>query len=225
MLISGIFWGATVIFQAHREGTMAGWREFVEELDEDHRLMLEGGALSRMFLGYPMTICHPVFIGALYGILTSLTLILPFAYAGWMDSVAMNEIANEWGVMAIFVITISAILGGTSLLISQIMKRPPIRLENRRRYLFPFPFIGLVIITFSMVNDINPIITQIGWICAILPGPLYVHLSYAPRWRILDRIDRGLQPFEGMSRTIDPIPKNEEEQESDEQVDEVVDEV
>ena len=76
-----------------------------------------------------------------------------------------------------------------------------------------------------MVNDINPIITQIGWICAILPGPLYVHLSYAPRWRILDRIDRGLQPFEGMSRTIDPKPKNDEEQESDEQVVEVVDEV
>jgi len=204
---------------------MTGWREFVEELDEEHRFMLEGGALSRLFLSKPLTVCHPVFVGSLYGILASLTLILPFAYAGWMESTDVNQIANDWGINGIIITTISATLGGLSLLISNIMKRPPIRLENRRRYLFPFPFIGLIIITCSMINDIDPIITQLGWICAILPGPLYVHLSYAPRWRILDRIDRGLQPFEGMSRTIDPKPKNDENQESDEQVDEVVDEV
>ena len=63
---------------------------------------------------------------------------------------------------------------------------------------------------------------QLGWFLAITPGPIYIHLSYAPRWRILDRIDRGLDPFEGMSRTIDPPPKGEVESESDDLLDEAV---
>ena len=29
--------------------TMAGWREALDGLDEDHRLMLEGGSLSQLF--------------------------------------------------------------------------------------------------------------------------------------------------------------------------------
>ena len=43
---------------------------------------------------------------------------------------------------------------------------------------------------------------EFGWFLYILPGPLWVHLSYAPRWRIIERIDRGLDPFEGMGKTI-----------------------
>ena len=43
---------------------------------------------------------------------------------------------------------------------------------------------------------------EAGWFFYILPGPLWVHLSYAPRWRIIERIDRGINPFEGMGKTI-----------------------
>ena len=33
----------------------------------------------------------------------------------------------------------------------------------------------------------------------MLPGPLYVHLSWAPRWRLLCMIDDGKNPFEGLN--------------------------
>ena len=97
----------------------------------------------------------------------------------------------------------TASLGGFSL-ISSLFKRPPIRLENRRRYLFPVPFIGLLLLTWAMIGDAPEFVSSIGWFLAILPGPLYIHLSYAPRWRMLDRIDRGLDPFDGMKITIAP---------------------
>ena len=53
---------------------------------------------------------------------------------------------------------------------------------------------------------------------------LYIHLSYAPRWRIIDRLDRGLQPFEGMVRTIDSSDSEEVIATEDDELEEVVDE-
>ena len=51
-----------------------------------------------------------------------------------------------------------------------------------------------------------------------------MHLSYAPRWRIIDRLDRGLQPFEGMIRTIDSPDPEEAVVTEDDELEEVVDE-
>jgi hypothetical protein len=65
----------------------------------------------------------------------------------------------------------------------------------------------------------------LGLILLIIPGPLYIHLSYAPRWRMLDRIDRELDPFEGMSRTIDKIETINIGIQSDCEVEEVVSEL
>jgi hypothetical protein len=62
---------------------------------------------------------------------------------------------------------------------------------------------------------------EFGWFFYILPGPLWVHLSYAPRWRIIERIDRGLDPFEGMGKTIygsNSGPSDSEDKELDEVV-------
>ena len=115
-------------------------------------------------------------------------------------------------------------MGGFSLLISNLFKRPPVRLENRRRYLFPVPFIGLLLLTWAMIGDAPEFVSNIGWFLAILPGPLYIHLSYAPRWRMLDRIDRGLDPFEGMKITIAPDKSSEPDELDDEDLDEVVSE-
>jgi len=70
---------------------MAGWREALEDLDDDHRLMLEGGSLSQLFLRYPLTLCHPLFVGSFYGVLVSLTFILPSLYAGWMESIPIED--------------------------------------------------------------------------------------------------------------------------------------
>lgn len=203
---------------------MAGWREVLEGLDEDHRIMLEGGSLSQLFLRYPLTICHPIFVGMVYGVLASLTLIVPFAYAGWEDANGLESTMIDWGEISLILCAMTASLGGFSLLISGMFKRPPIRLENRRRYLFPVPFIGLLLLTWAMIGDAPDSVSSVGWFLAILPGPLYIHLSYAPRWRMLDRIDRGLEPFDGMKITIAPDNSKEPEILDDEDLEEVVSE-
>lgn len=203
---------------------MAGWREVLEGLDEDHRIMLEGGSLSQLFLRYPLTICHPIFVGMVYGVLASLTLIVPFAYAGWEDANGLESTMIDWGEISLILCAMTASLGGFSLLISGMFKRPPIRLENRRRYLFPVPFIGLLLLTWAMIGDAPDSVSSVGWFLAILPGPLYIHLSYAPRWRMLDRIDRGLEPFDGMKITIAPDNSKEPENLDDEDLEEVVSE-
>ena len=203
---------------------MAGWREVLEGLDEDHRIMLEGGSLSQLFLRYPLTICHPIFVGMVYGVLASLTLIVPFAYAGWEDANGLESTMIDWGEISLILCAMTASLGGFSLLISGMFKRPPIRLENRRRYLFPVPFIGLLLLTWAMIGDAPDSVSSVGWFLAILPGPLYIHLSHAPRWRMLDRIDRGLEPFDGMKITIAPDNSKEPENPDDEDLEEVVSE-
>ena len=200
------------------------WRDRLDELDSEHRHMLEGGSLSQLFLRYPLYISHPVFIGSFYGFLVGLTLILPYAYIGSVDDILVMDSLRNWGMQALMLITLSSFLGGSSSIIASISKRPPIRLENRRRFLFPFPFIGLAIISVSMMNEISDYAIFAGWVCFILPGPLYIHLSYAPRWRIIDRLDRGLQPFEGMIRTIDSPDPEEVVATEDGELEEVVDE-
>ena len=203
---------------------MVGWREVLEGLDQDHRLMLEGGSLSQLFLRYPLTICHPIFVGMVYGILASMTLIVPFAYAGWEDSTGLQDMVVDWGTISLIFCAMTASLGGFSLLISSLFKRPPVRLENRRRYLFPVPFIGLLLLTWAMIGEAPEFVSSIGWFLAILPGPLYIHLSYAPRWRMLDRIDRGLDPFDGMKITIAPDNSLEPDELDDDDLEEVVSE-
>ena len=159
-----------------------------------------------------------------YGVLASLTLIVPFAYAGWEDANGLESTMIDWGEISLILCAMTASLGGFSLLISGMFKRPPIRLENRRRYLFPVPFIGLLLLTWAMIGDAPDSVSSVGWFLAILPGPLYIHLSYAPRWRMLDRIDRGLEPFDGMKITIAPDNSKEPENLDDEDLEEVVSE-
>jgi len=198
------------------------WRDRLEELDSEHRHMLEGGTLSQLFLGYPLSLSHPVFIGSFYGFLVGLTLLLPYAYFGSVDDIPIMESFRNWGMQTLMLITLCSFLGGSSSIIASVSKRPPIRLENRRRFLFPFPFIGLAIISVSMMNEIPDYAMFSGWVCFVLPGPLYIHLSYAPRWRIIDRLDRGLHPFEGMIRTIDKPESEELVANEDDELEEVV---
>lgn len=204
---------------------MDGWRNRLSEFDEEHRHMFEGGSLSQLFLRYPLTVCHPVFVGILYGLLISLPLILPLGHEAYSIEKTLNELLLEWILLTISIIAMCSFLGGFSSLASSIFKRPPIRLENRRRYLFPFPFIGMIIITLTTFYDLESWINSLGLILLIIPGPLYIHLSYAPRWRMLDRIDRELDPFEGMSRTIDKIETINIGIQSDCEVEEVVSEL
>ena len=58
-------------------GTSAAWAERTGSLDESQREMLTGGGLSKRFSRLPLWLSHPSNIGAFYGFLVSLALILP----------------------------------------------------------------------------------------------------------------------------------------------------
>ena len=77
----------TVIVGAYARMLVSDWRDRLDELDPDHRHMLEGGSLSRMFLRYPLTVSHPVFVGGFYGLLIGLTLKIPYGYQGIADGI------------------------------------------------------------------------------------------------------------------------------------------
>lgn len=66
-----------------------------------------------------------------------------------------------------------------------------------RIILYPMPFIGIGLLglDFSNVLDIP---SGISLFILLLPGPAYVHLSWAPRWRLLCMLDEGVNPFDGM---------------------------
>ena len=48
------------------------------------------------------------------------------------------------------------------------------------------------------------------WALLLLPGPVYVHLSWAPRWRLLCMIEDGKDPFVGMEVLADENIEAEE---------------
>ncbi len=57
------------------------------------------------------------------------------------------------------------------------------------------PFIGLALLSIDR-TEILLIPAVLSWLLILLPGPMYVHLSWAPRWRLLCMIEDGKNPFE-----------------------------
>lgn len=180
---------------------MNGWQEVVKSMDYEHEHMLRGGTVSNFFLRESLTLSHPVFVGGCYGLMISVALLLPLYYGDSQNNFV--ELARDWGLQSLVIVSITSILGAFSILSSTLIKRPPARLQDWKKILFVFPFIGLSIVSISTIHGFGgEFFLEFGWFLYILPGPLWVHLSYAPRWRIIERIDRGLDPFEGMGKTI-----------------------
>lgn len=65
------------------------------------------------------------------------------------------------------------------------------------------PFVGLGLLTIAL-TDLMDLPSSLIWLLLLLPGPLYVHLSWAPRWRLLCLLEDDQNPFEGL-----PIPDSE----------------
>ena len=61
------------------------------------------------------------------------------------------------------------------------------------------------------------------WGLLLLPGPVYVHLSWAPRWRLLCMIEDGKDPFAGMETKDEAVVEAEEMVGEDTEMLEVVD--
>ena len=189
---------------------MSKWRERLNDYDDEHRHMLEGGSISQLFLNYSLSFSHPVFVGIVYAIMINLTLLLPIFYDGNADSEGFSNILQKWTNQSLIILLLCASLGAISAIISSLVRWPPVRLERRRRYLYPLPFIGFLITTIAIIFSTSEELKIIGYFVLLAPGPLYIHISYAPRWRMIERIDRDLDPFEGMKKTIFRENKNEE---------------
>ena len=189
---------------------MSKWRERLNEYDDEHRHMLEGGSISQLFLGYSLSFSNPVFVGIVYALMINMTLLLPIFYEGNANSESNSDILQKWINQSIIILLLCASLGAISTIISSLIKRPPVRLEKRRRYLYPLPFIGFLITTIAIIFSTSEELRILGYFILIAPGPLYILISYAPRWRMIERIDRDLDPFEGMKKTI-YLEKNNED--------------
>ena len=59
------------------------------------------------------------------------------------------------------------------------------------------PFLGIALLGLDFSNVVD-VPSGISLFVLLLPGPAYVHLSWAPRWRLLCMLDEGINPFDDM---------------------------
>ncbi len=160
-------------------------------LDDSQREMVTGGGLSSRFSKLPLWLSHPSNIGAFYGLLVSLALLLPYIMTEefWFPL---------WLLHASLLIFATALLGIFSRLMNAFTKRMPIAVN--RKNLYPIPFIGFALFTLIHTDLlVNTTFTQfLAWGFLMIPGPVYIHLSWAPRWRLLCMIEDGNNPFKEM---------------------------
>ena len=188
----------------------------VEALAPTEQETLLGTSLSRRFARLPLWLSHPANIGGFYGLLVALALLLPYAFA---------EQNNEvWGVQWIYhtslLLVACGICGFVSLIMVAISKRHPV--APPRQILYPMPFVGLGLLTVDRVGLVG-IPSMLVWALLLLPGPMYVHLSWAPRWRLLCMIEDGKDPFIGLQTKGEETVEAEEMVGEDTEMLEVVD--
>ena len=163
----------------------------VENLAPHEQDTLLGTSLSRRFSKLPLWLSHPANIGAFYGLLVALALILPYAFGGKNNDVW----AVEWIFHTALLIVACALTGFVSILLIAFSKRHP--MAPPRYILYPMPFIGLALLSIDR-TELLTIPSLLVWALLLLPGPVYVHLSWAPRWRLLSMVEDGKDPFQGM---------------------------
>ena len=171
--------------------TPVRWSEIVSELDPEHQELLFGTSLSRRFSRLPLWLSHPANIGMFYGFLIGLALIFPYILR--FDN--LNESFSNWLFFSSLFMAACLVLGFCSLILVSLTKRMP--MTPPRIILYPMPFIGIGLLglDFSNVLDVP---SGLSLFVLLLPGPAYVHLSWAPRWRLLCMLDEGVNPFDGM---------------------------
>ena len=183
--------------------TSVRWEEHLDALGPKQRETLLGTSLSRRFTTLPLWLSHPSNISAFYGFLVSLALLLPYRFGkeadGWFAA---------WLFQSALLMSACLLLGMISLIIVKISKRFPV--TPPRYILYPMPFIGFSLLTLDRIQ-IFELPMELIWLLLLLPGPMYVHLSWAPRWRLLCQLDDGINPFEAMD-----IPSFDESNDAEE---------
>ena len=176
------------------------WRDSINELPREQRNLVLGGGLSQRFIRMPLDLSHPAFIGALYGLLISLALLLPIGQFSEWD---FNDWWKTFLIHALILVTSSSLLGLISRISVGISKRNP--LAPPRKLLYPMPFIGLSWLTLEITEIVDFWILG-AWLCLLLPGPIYIHMSWAPRWRLLSMLEANIDPFDGNQTPFEKHP-------------------
>ena len=188
----------------------------VEALAPKEQETLLGTSLSRRFARLPLWLSHPANIGGFYGLLIALALLLPYAFGD-----QNNEV---WGVQWIYHTSLLLIACGAcgflSLVMISLSKRHP--MAPPRQLLYPMPFVGLALLSIDRVGMMD-MPSMLVWALLLLPGPVYVHLSWAPRWRLLCMIEDGKDPFVGLEVKAEDNAEAEEMVGEDTEMLEVVD--
>jgi hypothetical protein len=188
----------------------------VEALAPVEQETLLGTSLSRRFARLPLWLSHPANIGGFYGLLVALALLLPYAFGEQNNDV--------WGVQWIYhtslLLVACGICGFVSLIMVAVSKRHPV--APPRQILYPMPFVGLALLTVDRVGLVG-VPSMLVWALLLLPGPMYVHLSWAPRWRLLCMIEDGKDPFIGLQTKGEETVEAEEMVGEDTEMLEVVD--
>ena len=192
------------------------WMAKVEALAPKEQETLLGTSLSRRFARLPLWLSHPANIGGFYGLLIALALLLPYAFGD-----QNNEV---WGVQWIYHTSLLLVAGGASgflsLLMISLSKRHP--MAPPRQFLYPMPCIGLALLSIDR-GGMMDMPAMLVWALLLLPGPVYVHLSWAPRWRLLCMIEDGKDPFVGLEVKAEDNVEAEEMGGEDTEMLEVVD--
>ena len=94
------------------------------------------------------------------------------------------------------------VLGFASLILVSFSKRMP--MTPPRVILYPMPFVGIALLGMDYSNILD-IPSGLSLFVLLLPGPAYVHLSWAPRWRLLCMIDEGVNPFAAPKTYTEPM--------------------
>ena len=178
-------------------GADVAWDERTSSLTESQQEMISGGGLSKRFSSLPLWLSHPSNIGAFYGFLVSLALILPY----YMTEEFWFPL---WILHASLLIFATAFLGIFSRFVNAFTKRMPMPVN--RKLLYPMPFIGFTLFTLIHTDLLvsNTYTQYLSWGLLMIPGPFYIHLSWAPRWRILCLIEDKIYPFAG-----EPVAESE----------------
>lgn len=100
------------------------------------------------------------------------------------------------------------LLGMLSLVIVSISKRFPV--TPPRIILYPMPFVGFSLLTISETGMLD-LPAYLYMFLLLLPGPMYVHLSWAPRWRLLCQLEDGINPFEALDMAFHEETNDAEE--------------
>jgi hypothetical protein len=88
-----------------------------------------------------------------------------------------------------------ALLGHASLIMNKFIQRPPAPLDKFRIVLFALPFVGFGLLMATWSGMTTDIPAMLSWGVMLFPGPAYVHLSWAPRYRMLSMLEDGIDPF------------------------------